>query len=301
MSSKIIEQVEQLNKKITQISNMRVEAEAESKMLLRNLKQGIEEYEKKYGVSLKGKNFDEIAKLVMEEYNTVKQAVEEEYALSSKVVDLIEKGNVKEAKALLEKARAENWEDDEDKGTEVQEKATEKSMEKPVEKVETVKAEEKMAEPVEDDEDEGWEETGSEFDDMPDDSVETETDGDDDEVDFGSEMSMDDDDFEEPTVEEPVKAASKEVKESKSTPVVDDDDEDDMDFGFNFGDENEDPVNAKKEATVKEEPKAAEPVKEKKDDVVSLDNAFSFDDDDNDDNGDFMGFGKILSGSKFEV
>lgn len=300
MSSKIIEQVEQLNKKITQISNKRVEAEAESKMLLRNLKQGIEEYEKKYGVSLKGKNFDEIAKLVMEEYNTVKQAVEEEYALSSKVVDLIEKGNVKEAKALLEKARAENWEDDEDKGTEVQEKATEKPVEKPVEKVEPVKAEEKMAEPVEDDEDEGWEETGTEFDDMPDNSVETETDGDD-EVDFGSEMSMDDDDFEEPTVEEPVKAMTKEVKESKSTPVVDDDDEDDMDFGFNFGDENEDPVNVKKEATVKEEPKAAEPVKEKKDDIVSLDNAFSFDDDDNDDNGDFMGFGKILSGSKFEV
>ena len=299
MSSKIIEQVEQLNKKITQISNMRVEAEAESKMLLRNLKQGIEEYEKKYGVSLKGKNFDEIAKLVMEEYNTVKQAVEEEYALSSKVVDLIEKGNVKEAKALLEKARAENWEDDgEEKGTEVQEKATEKPVEKPVEKAETVKPEEKMSEPVEDDEDEGWEETGTEFDDMPDDSVETETD-EDDEVDFGSEMSMDDDDFEEPTVEEPVKA--KEVKETKSTPVVDDDDEDDMDFGFNFGDENEEPVNVKKEATVKEETKAAEPVKEKKDDVVSLDNAFSFDDDDNDDNGDFMGFGKILSGSKFEV
>ena len=301
MSSKIIEQVEQLNKKITQISNMRVEAEAESKMLLRNLKQGIEEYEKKYGVSLKGKNFDEIAKLVMEEYNTVKQAVEEEYALSSKVVDLIEKGNVKEAKALLEKARAENWEDDsEDKGTEVQVKATEKPVEKPVEKAETVKPEEKMSEPAEDD-DEGWEETGSEFDNMPDDSDETETDEGDDEVDFGSEMSMDDDDFEEPTVEEPVKAMTKEAKESKSTPVVDDDDEDDMDFGFNFGDENEGTVNVKKEAIVKEDPKAAEPVKEKKDDVVSLDNAFSFDDDDNDDNGDFMGFGKILSGSKFEV
>lgn len=280
MSSKIIEQVEQLNKKITQISNKRVEAEAESKMLLRNLKQGIEEYEKKYGVSLKGKNFDEIAKLVMEEYNTVKQAVEEEYALSSKVVDLIEKGNVKEAKALLEKARAENWEDDgeEEKVVEtseekeqVVEKPIENPVEKPVEKVEEVK-EEQVTEPVEEDdfpeEDDGFGEVEA-------------SEGD----------SEDDLDFEEPVMKEPVKA-----------PADEDDDDDDMDFGFNFEDDSDKSVKEKKEEPVKkEEQKAAEPVKEKKDDVVSLDNAFSFDDDDDDDNGDFMGFGKILSGSKFEV
>lgn len=299
MSSKIIEKVEQLNKKITQISNKRVEAEAESKMLLRNLKQGISEYEKKYGVSLKGKNFDEIAKLVMEEYNTVKTAVEEEYELSSKVVSLIEKGDVKEAKAILEKARAENWEEDEEgnateeKEPEV-EKPVEKVVEKPVEKV-VEKEVEKTVEHIEDDEDE-FEETGFDEDDN---SVEEDETSDDDEVDFGSEMSMEDDDFEEPTADEPVKVPTKEVKEVKSAPVEDDDD--DMDFGFNFDDEDEEPVKVKKEEPVKEEPKAAEPVKEKKDDVVSLDNAFSFDDDDDDDNGDFMGFGKILSGSKFEV
>ena len=299
MSSKIIEKVEQLNKKITQISNKRVEAEAESKMLLRNLKQGISEYEKKYGVSLKGKNFDEIAKLVMEEYNTVKTAVEEEYELSSKVVSLIEKGDVKEAKAILEKARAENWEEDEEgnateeKEPEV-EKPVEKVVEKPVEKV-VEKEVEKTVEHIEDDEDE-FEETGFDEDDN---SVEEDETSDDDEVDFGSEMSMEDDDFEEPTADEPAKVPTKEVKEVKSAPVEDDDD--DMDFGFNFDDEDEEPVKVKKEEPVKEEPKAAEPVKEKKDDVVSLDNAFSFDDDDDDDNGDFMGFGKILSGSKFEV
>lgn len=280
MSSKIIEQVEQLNKKITQISNKRVEAEAESKMLLRNLKQGIEEYEKKYGVSLKGKNFDEIAKLVMEEYNTVKQAVEEEYALSSKVVDLIEKGNVKEAKALLEKARDENWEDDgeaekavetSEEKEQVVEKPIENPVEKPVEKVEEVK-EEQVTEPVEEDdfpeEDDGFGEVEA-------------SEGD----------SEDDLDFEEPVMKEPVKA-----------PADEDDDDDDMDFGFNFEDDSDKSVKEKKEESVKkEEQKAAEPVKEKRDDVVSLDNAFSFDDDDDDDNGDFMGFGKILSGSKFEV
>lgn len=280
MSSKIIEQVEQLNKKITQISNKRVEAEAESKMLLRNLKQGIEEYEKKYGVSLKGKNFDEIAKLVMEEYNTVKQAVEEEYTLSSKVVDLIEKGNVKEAKALLEKARAENWEDDgeaekaveiSEEKEQVVEKPVESPVEKPVEKVEEVK-EEQVTEPVEEDdfpeEDDGFGEV-------------EDSEGD----------SEDDLDFEEPVMKETVKA-----------PADEDDDDDDMDFGFNFEDDSDKSVKEKKEDPVKkEEQKAAEPVKEKKDDVVSLDNAFSFDDDDDDDNGDFMGFGKILSGSKFEV
>ena len=270
MSSKIIEQVEQLNKKITQISNKRVEAEAESKMLLRNLKQGIEEYEKKYGVSLKGKNFDEIAKLVMEEYNTVKQAVEEEYALSSKVVDLIEKGNVKEAKALLEKARAENWEDDgeSEKVTKADE-TKEQVVEKPVEAVEKVEEkEEQVAETAEEDdfaeEDEGIGEEDSE------------------------DESEDGLDFEEPVMKEPVKAPEE-------------DDDDDMDFGFNFGDEDDKPVKEKKGDPVKkEEQKVSEPVNEKKDDVVSLDNAFSFDDDD-DDNGDFMGFGKILSGSKFEV
>lgn len=280
MSSKIIEQVEQLNKKITLISTQRVEVEAEAKMLLRNLKQGIEEYEKKYGVSLKGKNFDEISKLVMEEYNTVKQAVEEEYALSSKVVDLIEKGNVKEAKALLEKARAENWEEDgeaekavetSEEKEQVVEKPIENPVEKPVEKVEKVK-EEQVTEPVKEDdfpeEDDGFGEVeGFEGD------------------------SEDDLDFEEPVMKEPVKA-----------PAAEDDDEDDMDFGFNFEDESDKSVKEKKEEPVKkEEQKAAEPVKKKKDDVVSLDNAFSFDDDDDDDNGDFMGFGKILSGSKFEV
>lgn len=264
MSSKIIEQVEQLNKKITQISNKRVEAEAESKMLLRNLKQGIEEYEKKYGVSLKGKNFDEIAKLVMEEYNTVKQAVEEEYALSSKVVDLIEKGNVKEAKALLEKARAENWEDDgeSEKVAEEAEK-TKQVAEKPVEAEE--KVEEKEEQIAEDAEEDDFAEEDEGLDDAEDSEDESE-----DGLDF----------------EEPV------MKESAKVP---EDDDGDMDFGFNFGDEDDKPVKEKKE-----EQKVSEPVKEKKDDVVSLDNAFSFDDDD-DDNGDFMGFGRILSGSKFEV
>lgn len=261
MSSKIIEQVEQLNKKITQISNKRVEAEAESKMLLRNLKKGIEEYEKKYGVSLKGKNFDEIAKLVMDEYNTVKQAVEEEYTLSSKVVDLIEKGNVKEAKALLEKARAENWEDDGESEKVAEEVETnEQVVEKPVEAVEKVEEkEEQVAEDSEED-------------------------------DFAEEDESEDGlDFEEPVMKESVKVPE------------DEDDDDDMDFGFNFGDEDDKPVKEKKDDQVKkEEQKVSEPVKEKKDDVVSLDNAFSFDDDD-DDNGDFMGFGKILSGSKFEV
>lgn len=271
MSSKIIEQVEQLNKKITQISNKRVEAEAESKMLLRNLKQGIEEYEKKYGVSLKGKNFDEIAKLVMEEYNTVKQAVEEEYALSSKVVDLIEKGNVKEAKALLEKARAENWEDDGESEKVAEEAEKNKQVaEKPVEVEEKVEEkEEQVAEDVEEDdfaeEDEGL-----------------------DDAEDSEDESEDGLDFEEPVMKESAK-------------VPEEDDDDDMDFGFNFGDEDDKPVKEKKEEPVKkEEQKVSEPVKEKKDDVVSLDNAFSFDDDD-DDNGDFMGFGKILSGSKFEV
>lgn len=261
MSSKIIEQVEKLNKKITLISTQRVEVEAEAKMLLKNLKQGIEEYEKKYGVSLKGKNFDEISKLVMEEYNTVKQAVEEEYALSSKVVDLIEKGNVKEAKALLEKARAENWEDDGE---------SEKVAEKPVEVEEKVEEkEEQVAEDAEEDdfaeEDEGT-----------------------DDVEDSEDESEDGLDFEEPVMKESAK-------------VPEEDDDDDMDFGFSFGDEDDKPVKEKKEEHVKkEEQKVSEPVKEKKDDVVSLDNAFSFDDDD-DDNGDFMGFGKILSGSKFEV
>lgn len=270
MSSKIIEQVEQLNKKITLISTQRVEVEAEAKMLLKNLKQGIEEYEKKYGVSLKGKNFDEISKLVMKEYNTVKQAVEEEYALSSKVVDLIEKGNVKEAKALLEKARAENWEDDGESEKVAEEAEKNKQVaEKPVEVEEKVEEKEvQVAEDAEEDdfaEDEGL-----------------------DDAEDSEDESEDGLDFEEPVMKESAK-------------VPEEDDDDDMDFGFNFGDEDDKPVKEKKEETVKkEEQKVSEPVKEKKDDVVSLDNDFSFDDDD-DDNGDFMGFGKILSGSKFEV
>lgn len=269
MSQNIIEEVSKLNKKISQIATKRVSVEAESQIVMRNLKQSIVKYEQKYGVSLKGKTFDEISKLVHAEYDRVEAEVKSEYEMASKVVGLIEKGNVKEARVILEKAR----------GTEdpVASKEVEEKEEVNVSEPDPVVADEKKEESVVEEDD---------FD----------------------EDDLDSDDFDEPILPDDVESSeapsenngSEQVEEfEESEDQVDDmgDVSEDDDYGFG-----QFLANEKAKAKEKVETAKTTPVKqavEEMDDSFEKDD-FSFDDDD-DSTGDSFGFGQFLKGSKFEI
>lgn len=265
MSQNIIEEVSKLNKKISQIATKRVSVEAESQIVMRNLKQSIVKYEQKYGVSLKGKTFDEISKLVQAEYDRVEAEVKSEYDLASKVVGLIEKGNVKEARVILEKAR----------GTEdpVVSKEVEEEEKVDTPEPDPVVADEKEEEPVVEEED------------------------------FG-EDDLDSDDFDEPILPDDVESSeaplenesSEQVEESEESEDMGDVSEDD-DYGFG-----QFLANEKAKAKEKVETAKTTPVKqavEEMDDSFEKDD-FSFDEDD-DSTGDSFGFGQFLKGSKFEI
>lgn len=265
MSQNIIEEVSKLNKKISQIATKRVSVEAESQIVMRNLKQSIVKYEQKYGVSLKGKTFDEISKLVHAEYDRVEAEVKSEYEMASKVVGLIEKGNVKEARVILEKAR----------GTEdpVVTKEVEEKEKVSTPEPDPVVADEKEKEPVVEEED------------------------------FG-EDDLDSDDFDEPILPDDVESSeshsenkdSEQVEESEESEDMGDVSEDD-DYGFGQFLANEKAKAKEKAETVKTTP--VKQAVEEMDDSFEKDD-FSFDEDD-DSTGDSFGFGQFLKGSKFEI
>lgn len=271
MSQNIIEEVSKLNKKISQIATKRVSVEAESQIVMRNLKQSIVKYEQKYGVSLKGKTFDEISKLVHDEYDRVEAEVKSEYELASKVVGLIEKGNVKEARVLLEKAKGS---EDPVVTNEVEEEEEEVEASSP----EPVETTEKVSEPV------------AEEDNLDEDDFESD--------DFDDPILPSD--MEESEVS-PESESSEQVEESEEPEDLEDDDMDDVstDDDFGFGQ-----FLANEQAKAKEKVENAKttPVKqavEEMDDSFEKDD-FSFDEDD-DSVGDSFGFGQFLKGSKFEM
>ena len=273
MSQNIIEEVSKLNKKISQIATKRVSVEAESQIVMRNLKQSIVKYEQKYGVSLKGKTFDEISKLVHDEYDRVEAEVKSEYELASKVVGLIEKGNVKEARVLLEKAKGS---EDPVVTNEVEEEEVEASSPEPIETAE------KTSEPVaeEDNEEDNLEEDDFESDDFDDPILPSDMEE--------SEVSSESE-------------SSEQVEESEEPEDLADDDMDDVstDDDFGFG---QFLANEQAKAKEKVESTKTTPVKqavEEMDDSFEKDD-FSFDEDD-DSVGDSFGFGQFLKGSKFEM
>lgn len=96
-----VELIESLNGKIEVLNSKRTRLETQKEMLMKQLEKAIEGYEKRYGVSLKGKSMEECCKLVEAEYNKVKDLVEQEYVLKEKVVSLIENGDIEGANSLL--------------------------------------------------------------------------------------------------------------------------------------------------------------------------------------------------------
>jgi hypothetical protein len=333
MASKIVEEVESLNKRITQIASKRVAAETESQLVLRNLRQSIVEYGEKYGVSLKGKNFKETSDLVRAEYERVKEEVEREYELSSKVVSLIEKGNVKEARMLLEKAEKPEKKEEapaeeaepvkgEESGEKVQvQKPIETKEEPKVHHVEKPVAEKSVVEnpaekPVVEVQKPTSHATVAPKVEKPahtpvarginiyvtQDEATVDNRGfyhyDTKKLSSGKSVSKPVAMTEEVEEVEEVDEVE-EVKETVDTTLPADDDDfgfDDDDFGFGEFLGSSDKKEVKKEE--KPNKKAEEKVED--DEPISLSDAFSFDDDDDDDGSSF-GFGKMLQGSKFEV
>lgn len=99
--SDMLGQISALNKAIDTLMQRRTKTEAQRELLDQRLKEGMEEYKKKYGVDLSGEGFESIKKNITQEVTTVKTSVEEEYKLASQVVSCINEGRYAEAYELL--------------------------------------------------------------------------------------------------------------------------------------------------------------------------------------------------------
>lgn len=266
MKSEIAAKVEQLNKRIADISRKRVAAMAEAQVIERNLKSGIDAYEEKYGVSLSGNSIEEMSKFVKDEYEKVKSAVEREYALSVRVVELIENGKVAEARKLLESERSSGG------SAVVEEKAEKKSEEAVSVQQKTSETLGKMVKTAV--------QAGSGTEEMKP-AVE--------------EMSKD---AGKPT---PKYEAGNIGSVESVFPGMEDADLDDF-GGFDFEEEGVQEKGKNERVDEDVTPKISKPIekvekKEEDNDTFSFDGGFSFDDDVDDD----FGFKEILSGSNFEV
>lgn len=96
-----VEAVKELNSRIEKIESERTSSVAEYNLLVKQLKQGIQEYNKKYGVDLSGKSFDKVCANIQKEAEKVSSDLEEEVALKQKVAEAIESGDIKLANKLL--------------------------------------------------------------------------------------------------------------------------------------------------------------------------------------------------------
>lgn len=98
------ENVQRLNERIEQINTQKTKTEARIEMLKKQIDSAISEYEKLFGVRLKGKTFAELRKNVDSEYNSVMLAVQSEYELKDKVISAIDSNDYDLAYKLLGQA-----------------------------------------------------------------------------------------------------------------------------------------------------------------------------------------------------
>lgn len=96
-----VDQIVNLNDRIEKINKERTKAETRVEMRKKSLDESLSGYEKKYGITLKGKDFAETAKNVKAELQKVTEAVKSEYDLKEKVVSCIEQGDFDTAYSLL--------------------------------------------------------------------------------------------------------------------------------------------------------------------------------------------------------
>ena len=120
-----VKEIEELNKRIEVWMKKRTSIEAERTVLHRNLTDAIAEYSKEYGKDLSGSSMKEMAANIENEYNAVSAEMSKEYSLASKVVALLDQGNVEEAQRLLDVSKGvkETVVDKEDEPASVEKKA----------------------------------------------------------------------------------------------------------------------------------------------------------------------------------
>ena len=289
----LIKNIEELNKRIDTLMHEKTRLDAQREVVDKDLKAQLERYSKEYGVDLSGSSVEECKQMIKAEFDKVKSEEEEKYNQSKAVVELIEAGKTAESEKMLGERVGETTKVEEKKGISQEEKsqvtaAFNKLVEGASAKQEAVKeekVEEKEEREEETEDDDGWEmpsgdEQGSSYT-KAEESISREA--------FR-------DIFNNMKKSTPTESKPQEPVKVKGALLFDDDDsEDENVFGFN--------VSGGKVDEKKSTPAEKEIAKSKPSNGVKVTGGFSslFDDDDDEDDGDVLGFGKMLENSKFKV
>lgn len=97
----MIKEIEKLNRDIEKIMTEKTKADAQKEVWESRLTESIKAYGDNYGVDLSGKGLLEIKKKIISETGIVEAKVKKEYERSSKIVSLINEGDIKGAWKVL--------------------------------------------------------------------------------------------------------------------------------------------------------------------------------------------------------
>lgn len=97
----MIKEIERLNREIDRIMTEKTKADAQKEVWESRLVESIKGYAKDYGVDLSGKDLVEIKKKLVAETNTIEAKTKEEFEKASKIVKLINEGDIKGAWEIL--------------------------------------------------------------------------------------------------------------------------------------------------------------------------------------------------------
>lgn len=97
----MIKEIERLNREIDRIMTEKTKADAQKEVWESRLVESIKGYAKDYGVDLSGKDLVEIKKKLVAETNTIEAKTKEEFERASKIVKLINEGDIKGAWKIL--------------------------------------------------------------------------------------------------------------------------------------------------------------------------------------------------------
>lgn len=97
----MIKEIERLNREIDRIMTEKTKADAQKEVWESRLVESIKGYSKDYGVDLSGKDLVEIKKKLVAETNMIEAKTKEEFERASKIVKLINEGDINGAWKVL--------------------------------------------------------------------------------------------------------------------------------------------------------------------------------------------------------
>lgn len=97
----MIKEIERLNREIDRLMTEKTKADAQKEVWESRLVESIKGYAKDYGVDLSGKDLVDIKKKLVAETNTIEAKTKEEFEKASKIVNLINEGDIKGAWKVL--------------------------------------------------------------------------------------------------------------------------------------------------------------------------------------------------------